>query len=104
MGQNHAKGSENGEFFQAGRYFVWLATETLSHLPTPQTGGHGEIKRSSATPGTVMKVGRGTEIEFYQSINSEQEDDSVKIPEHIMSFFPKFYGVQFHFPRCTFVA
>jgi len=53
-------------------------------------------------PGTVLKVGRGTEIEFYQSVNAKPGTAGVpvvSIPDNIKSFFPKFYGVQVQFLR-----
>lgn len=54
------------------------------------------MKRVVEEPGVIMKVGRGTEIEFYKRVSAK---DQSTIPEPILSFFPKFFGLQESFPR-----
>lgn len=61
-------------------------------------GGHGGLKRISDEPGVITKVGRGTEIEFYQRVQLPQQD---AVPPTILSFIPKFYGLLEAFPRGT---
>jgi hypothetical protein len=48
-----------------------------------------------------MKVGRGTEIEFYKRTNSPENKT---IPAHILEFFPKFYGLNDSLVRSTFYS
>lgn len=62
----------------------------MSHLIL--AGGHGKLSKDPGQEGAIRKVANDAEILFYQTLNGD-DPQLETIPEHIRSFFPKFYGV-----------
>jgi hypothetical protein len=57
-----------------------------------QAGGHGKLSKDPGQEGAIRKVANEAEVVFYQTLNGD-DPQLVTIPDHIRSFFPKFYGV-----------
>lgn len=55
-------------------------------------GGHGKLSKDPGQEGAIRKVANEAEILFYQTLNGD-DPQLETIPEHIRSFFPRFYGV-----------
>jgi hypothetical protein len=61
--------------------------DSRKEVKAEQAGGHTDafIK----TPdGKIKKMTKEAEYSFYETLKSR------KIPEHILNFFPKFYGIE----------
>ena len=70
-----------------------IANEKMfARVFTMSIGGHGKLSKDPGQEGAIRKVANEAEILFYQTLNGD-DPQLVAIPEHIRSFFPKFYGV-----------